>query len=61
MGPWLVRVVVRWLHRHSAYVDLADLAEMDWDAGVIRVDPRRMQPVPPNREQGPIPTPTLSA
>ena len=45
MGPWLVRVVVRWLHRHSAYVDLADLADMDWDAGVIRVDPTRMQPL----------------
>jgi sporulation protein YlmC with PRC-barrel domain len=45
MGPWLVRVVVRWLHRHSAYVDLADLAEMDWDGGVIRVDPTRMQPL----------------
>jgi sporulation protein YlmC with PRC-barrel domain len=45
MGPWLVRVVVRWLHRHSAYVDLADLAELDWDAGVVRVDPTRMQPL----------------
>jgi sporulation protein YlmC with PRC-barrel domain len=43
MGPWLVRVVVRWLHRHSAYVDLADLAGLDWGAGVVRVDPRRMQ------------------
>lgn len=45
MGPWLVRVVVRWLHRHSAYVDLADLDEMDWTAGVVRVDPTRMQPL----------------
>jgi sporulation protein YlmC with PRC-barrel domain len=45
MGPWLVRVVVRWLHRHSAYVDLADLVELDWDAEVVRVDPTRMQPL----------------
>jgi sporulation protein YlmC with PRC-barrel domain len=45
MGPWLVRVVVRWLHRHSAYVDLADLVEMDWTVGVVRVDPTRMQPL----------------
>jgi sporulation protein YlmC with PRC-barrel domain len=45
MGPWLVRVVVRWLHRHSAYVDLGDLAELDWDAGVVRVDPTRLQPL----------------
>jgi sporulation protein YlmC with PRC-barrel domain len=45
MGPWLVRVGVRWLHRHSAYVDLEDLSELDWDAGVIRVDPSRMKPL----------------
>ncbi|HEX5087621.1 MAG TPA: hypothetical protein VFV89_07425 [Nocardioides sp.] len=43
MGPWLVRTVVRWLHRHSVYVDLADLDELDWEAGVIRVDPVRLQ------------------
>ena len=45
MGPWLVRAVVRRLHRHSAYADLEDLTELDWDAGVIRVDPTRMQPL----------------
>jgi hypothetical protein len=45
MGPWLIRVVVRWLHRHSAYVDLADLLELDWDAGVVRVDPTQLQPL----------------
>ncbi|MDX6375618.1 MAG: hypothetical protein QOD98_4606 [Nocardioidaceae bacterium] len=45
MGPWLVRVVVRRLHRHSGYADLADLADLDWDAGVVRVDPARMQPL----------------
>jgi sporulation protein YlmC with PRC-barrel domain len=43
MGPWLVNRVVRWLHRHSAYTALDDLDELDWDAGVIRVDPARLQ------------------
>ena len=43
MGPWMVRTVVRRLHRHSAYADLADLSELDWDAGVIRVDRARLQ------------------
>jgi len=43
MGPWLVRTVVRRLHRHSAYAGLDDLEELDWDAGVIRVDPARLQ------------------
>ena len=37
MGPWLVSRIVRWLHRHSGYVALDDLDELDWDAGVIRV------------------------
>jgi sporulation protein YlmC with PRC-barrel domain len=45
MGPWLVRTVIRRLHRHSAYVDLTELEELDWDAGVIRVDPRRLRPL----------------
>ena len=43
MGPWLVNRVVRRLHRHSAYAALVDLEELDWDAGVIRVDPARLQ------------------
>jgi sporulation protein YlmC with PRC-barrel domain len=46
-GPWLVRVLVRWLHRHSAYVALDDLDELDWDAGVIRVDPGRFAELGP--------------
>jgi sporulation protein YlmC with PRC-barrel domain len=43
MGPWLVNRVVRRLHRHSAYVALDDLDDLDWDAGVIRVDPARLR------------------
>ena len=43
MGPWLVRSVVQRLHRHSAYVPLDDVEELDWHAGVIRVDPARLQ------------------
>jgi len=43
MGPWLVNRVVRRLHRHSAYAAIDDLEELDWDAGVIRVDPARLR------------------
>lgn len=43
MGPWLVNRVVRRLHRHSAYAAMEDLDEVDWDAGVIRVDPARLR------------------
>jgi sporulation protein YlmC with PRC-barrel domain len=45
MGPWLVNRVVRRLHRHSAYAALDDLDDLDWSAGVIRVDPARLQPL----------------
>ncbi len=47
MGPWLVRAVVRWLHRHSAYAPLDVLDALDWEAGVIRVDPARLQELGP--------------
>jgi hypothetical protein len=43
MGPWLVNRVVRWLHRHSAYAAIEDLDQLDWSAGVIRVDRDRLQ------------------
>jgi sporulation protein YlmC with PRC-barrel domain len=42
MGPWLVNRVVRRLHRYSAYVAIDDL-ELDWEAGVIGVDPAALQ------------------
>jgi sporulation protein YlmC with PRC-barrel domain len=45
MGPWLVRAVLQRLHRHSAYAALDDLDELDWGAGVIRIDPARLQPL----------------
>jgi sporulation protein YlmC with PRC-barrel domain len=43
MGPWLVNRIVRRLHRDSAYAALDDLDELDWAAGVIRVDPTRLR------------------
>jgi sporulation protein YlmC with PRC-barrel domain len=47
MGPWLVNRLVRRWHRHSAYVAIADLDELDWRAGVIRVDPERLRDLEP--------------
>ena len=37
MGPWLVNRVVLRLHRHSVYVALEDVEELDWQTGVLRV------------------------
>jgi len=38
-GPWLVRQVVRRLHRHTVIADAAD-AEIDWEKGEVRLDRR---------------------
>jgi hypothetical protein len=36
-GPWLVRTVVRHLHRHTVIADATDV-EIDWVAGVVVLD-----------------------
>lgn len=38
-GPWLVRKVVRRLHRYTVLADVAN-AEIDWDRGEVRLDRR---------------------
>jgi sporulation protein YlmC with PRC-barrel domain len=35
-GPWLLAHVVRWLHRHSTYLPLEDVEEIDWDGHEVR-------------------------
>lgn len=36
-GPWMVKKIVRFLHRHTGYVSWADVETVDWDAGVVRL------------------------
>jgi hypothetical protein len=43
MGPWLVNRIVRRLHRHSGFVAVDDLDELDWDAGVVRTPRESLQ------------------
>jgi sporulation protein YlmC with PRC-barrel domain len=43
-GPWLVRVVVRWLHRHAAIVEAAH-ADISWETSTVRLDRPGTQPV----------------
>lgn len=38
-GPWLIRAVVRWLHRHSVIVSATD-ADIDWTNGTVRLRSR---------------------
>jgi hypothetical protein len=42
-GPWLVRQVVRRLHRHTALVDAAH-AEIVWERGELHLDRRPTEP-----------------
>jgi hypothetical protein len=42
-GPWLVRKLVRRLHRHTVLADTAD-AEIDWDRGEVHLDRRPTEP-----------------
>jgi sporulation protein YlmC with PRC-barrel domain len=44
-GPWLVRTLVRRLHRHSAIVD-ADAAQIDWEDRQVRL--QSLPTDPPN-------------
>jgi len=36
-GPWLIRVVVRALHRHTGYVAWEDVDHIAWDDGVVQL------------------------
>jgi sporulation protein YlmC with PRC-barrel domain len=44
-GPWLVRVVVRRIHRHTVVADAAD-AHISWDQSRVRLD--RLPTEPPS-------------
>lgn len=36
-GPWLIRVVMRHLHRHTGYLEWGDVARIDWSERVVHV------------------------
>jgi sporulation protein YlmC with PRC-barrel domain len=36
-GPWLLNRLVRWIHRHSGYVPLADIGPVDWEEQTVEV------------------------
>jgi hypothetical protein len=42
-GPWLVRVVVRALHRNAGYLPWEAVTEVDWDAGRVTVSTDRLE------------------
>jgi hypothetical protein len=44
-GPWLVRAVVRALHRHTGYLPMAAVTEIDWDADVMQTSAEELLPL----------------
>ena len=44
-GPWLVRIIVRALHRHTVYVDWDDVRHVDWDARLVQLGVDECRPL----------------
>jgi hypothetical protein len=46
MGPWLIRVVVRFLNRHTAYLPWSDVERIDWESRTVHLRVNELQDVP---------------
>ena len=44
-GPWLLRRIVRHIHRNAGYLPWDAVEEVDWDAGVVRVRRSDLDPL----------------
>jgi hypothetical protein len=44
-GPWVIRVLVRALHRNAGYVAWSDVDRVEWDEGRVRLTTRRLGPL----------------
>jgi hypothetical protein len=47
MGPWVLRVIVRALHRRTGYVDWSDVRRVDWDTRTLRLRVDGLRPLAP--------------
>lgn len=34
-GPWMIRTVVRFVHRHSGYLAWSEIERIDWQARIV--------------------------
>lgn len=46
-GPWLVRRLVRLLHRRAGFLPWDAVGEVDWDGQVVRVTAEQLGPLEP--------------
>jgi hypothetical protein len=47
MGPWVLRTLIRALHRHTGYLGWADVESIDWDARTLRLQVDELAPLAP--------------
>lgn len=45
-GPWLIQMVLRRVHRRTAYAHWTDVTAIDWDARVVHLRTSAMRPLP---------------
>jgi hypothetical protein len=45
--PWIIRTLVRALHRHAGYVAWSDVEQVSWDEGRVRLTTSRLGPLEP--------------
>ncbi|MCW2800663.1 MAG: hypothetical protein JWQ70_2135 [Aeromicrobium sp.] len=45
-GPWLIKAILRWAHRHSGYVPWTDVAAINWDERRVRLRTNELAPIP---------------
>jgi hypothetical protein len=46
-GPWMVRVIMRFVHRHTGYAEWSDIERLDWQSRTVHLrtaELRRLQP-----------------
>jgi hypothetical protein len=46
MGPWVIRKVVRFLHRHTTYLPWADVERVDWESRIVHLRVNKLQDLP---------------
>jgi len=46
MGPWMIRAVVRFLHRHTGYLPWADVERVDWESRTVHLRVNELQDLP---------------
>lgn len=48
-GPWMIRTIVRFLHRHTGYLVWEDVDHVDWDARVVHLRTTELRELTPAR------------